>query len=255
MEKSLIIKNLHVEVEGKKILKGVNLEVKQGEVHCIMGPNGSGKSTLAKVIMGHPKYKVIAGEIWFGGQNILELTPDERARMGVFLAFQYPQEIAGVNFLQYLTTIYNIHLRQMDPGVKAMKSFKFKRMVQPYLEELRMDPDFLNRYLNEGFSGGEKKKAEILQLKLIKPNLAMLDETDSGLDVDALRIVAEGVKGMLSSEMGALVVTHYRRILDYIEPDYVHMMYDGQIVKSGGCELAHMLEEIGYEWITADTTV
>lgn len=245
----LVVKDLHAAVDGKKILNGVSLEIKEGEVHCAMGPNGSGKSTLTKVIMGHPRYEVLSGEISFNGEDVLEMEPDERSRLGLFLAFQYPKEIKGVNFLQYLTTIYNVHLRQRDPEAKPMKSFKFKRMVQPYLEELKMAPDFLERYLNEGFSGGEKKKAEILQMKLLEPRLAMLDETDSGLDVDALRIVGEGVNSMLSAEMGVLMVTHYRRILDYVKPDHVHVMYEGEIVKSGDADLARELEEKGYEWL------
>ncbi len=246
----LEIKNLHVNIDGEPILRGVDLVVKSGEVHCIMGPNGSGKSTLTKVIMGHPKYEVVDGSITFDGEDVLAMEPNERSLAGIFLAFQYPQEIAGVRFLQYLTTIYNAHLKLRDPEAKEVKPFKFKRILEPLLNDLKMREDFLQRYLNEGFSGGEKKKAEILQLKLLEPKFAMLDETDSGLDVDALRIVAEGVKSMLNSQLGVLMVTHYRRILEYIKPDFVHVMVNGKIVKSGGADLAAELEENGYENLT-----
>lgn len=245
----LEIKNLKAQIEDQPILQGVDLTIKPGEVHCIMGPNGSGKSTLTKVIMGHPKYEVMSGSVTFGGEDVLEMEPDERSRAGVFLAFQYPKEIPGVRFLQYLTSIYNVHLQERDPEAKEMKPFKFKRMVKPILEELKMRDDFLDRYLNEGFSGGEKKKAEILQMKLLEPKLAMLDETDSGLDVDALRIVAEGVNSMLNEDMGVLMVTHYQRILEYVKPDHVHVMHAGKIVRSGGAELAARLEKDGYEWL------
>lgn len=249
MAEGLIIKNLVANIAGQEILKGVDLTVSPGEVHCIMGPNGSGKSTLTKVAMGHPQCEVISGTITYNGVDVLALEPDERSRMGIFLAFQYPQEVAGVNFLQYLTAIYNVHLKQKDPEASAIKSFRLKRQLEPYLQELKMNPDFLDRFLNAGFSGGEKKKAEILQLKLIDPALIMLDETDSGLDVDALRIVAEGVQNLLSPEKAVLMVTHYRRILNYIKPDKVHVMHNGKIIKSGEADLAHELEERGYEWL------
>jgi Fe-S cluster assembly ATP-binding protein len=232
-----------------EILHGVNLKIKSGEVHCIMGPNGSGKSTLVNTIMGHPAYQVTNGEVLFNNENILELEAYERARKGLFLAFQYPKEIAGVTMLNFLTAAYNAHLVANDPDARPMKAFRFRKMVLPEMEKLKIKPEFLDRFLNQGFSGGEKKKAEILQMRLLKPKFALLDETDSGLDVDALRIVAEGVNDLRSTNMGVLIVTHYNRILEYVKPDFVHVMKKGQIVKSGGQDFALELEKTGYESI------
>lgn len=246
MPKTLEIINLHASVDGEPILKGVNLKVSAGEIHCIMGPNGSGKSTLVNTIMGHPAYEVTEGEILMDGENILEMEPFERARAGIFLAFQYPKEISGVSMLNFLTAAYNAHLLHKDPEAKPMKAFRFKREIQEQMEELKIDPQFLDRFLNQGFSGGEKKKAEILQLKLLQPTFALLDETDSGLDVDALKIVAEGINSMKGDDFGVLLVTHYQRILDYVEPHFVHVMIDGKIIKSASGEYAKELEATGY---------
>jgi Fe-S cluster assembly ATP-binding protein len=253
MIKTLEIKNLHASVEGEAILKGVNLKISAGEIHCVMGPNGSGKSTLVNTIMGHPAYEVTKGEVLLNGENILELEPFERARLGIFLAFQYPKEIAGISMLNFLTAAYNAHLLAKSPDAKPMKAFRFRREIKSQMEELKIDPQFLDRFLNQGFSGGEKKKAEILQLKLLKPFFALLDETDSGLDVDALKIVAEGINSMKSDEFGVLLVTHYQRILDYVKPDFVHVMIDGKIVESKDGEYAKELEKIGYENLIAKT--
>jgi Fe-S cluster assembly ATP-binding protein len=214
-----------------------------------MGPNGSGKSTLVNTIMGHPAYEVTDGEVLFNGENILELKAFERARKGLFLAFQYPKEIAGVTMLNFLTAAYNAHLSVKDPEARALKAFRFRKMVLPEMEKLKIRPEFLDRFLNQGFSGGEKKKAEILQMRLLQPKFALLDETDSGLDVDALRIVSEGVNDLRSTNMGVLIVTHYNRILEYVKPDFVHVMKKGQIVKSGGKDFAVELEKTGYELI------
>lgn len=246
MPKTLEIRNLHASVEGEPILKGVHLTVNAGEIHCIMGPNGSGKSTLVNTIMGHPAYEVTDGEVLVDGENILELESFERALKGIFLAFQYPKEIAGVSMLNFLTAAYNAHLAARDTDAKPMKAFKFRKVIQEQMKELKIDPAFLDRFLNQGFSGGEKKKAEILQLKLLEPTFALLDETDSGLDVDALRIVAEGVNSMKSDDFGVLMVTHYQRILDYIEPGFVHVMVDGRIVESKEGAYARELETVGY---------
>jgi Fe-S cluster assembly ATP-binding protein len=240
------LKNRAGELE---ILHGVNLEIKSGEVHCIMGPNGSGKSTLVNTIMGHPAYEVTNGEVLFNDENILELETFERARKGLFLAFQYPKEIAGVTMLNFLTAAYNAHLSVNEPEARQMKSFRFRKMVLPEMEKLKIKPEFLDRFLNQGFSGGEKKKAEILQMRLLKPKFALLDETDSGLDVDALRIVSEGVNDLRSTNMGVVIVTHYNRILEYVKPDFVHVMKHGKIVKSGGRDFAQELEKSGYEAI------
>jgi Fe-S cluster assembly ATP-binding protein len=247
MIKTLEITNLHASVDGEPILKGVNLKVSAGEIHCIMGPNGSGKSTLVNTIMGHPAYEVTEGEILLNGENVLEMEPFERAQAGIFLAFQYPKEIAGVSMLNFLTAAYNAHLLAKDPEAKPMKAFRFKREIKAQMEELKIDPAFLDRFLNQGFSGGEKKKAEILQLKLLQPTFALLDETDSGLDVDALKIVAEGINSMKGDDFGVLLVTHYQRILDYVEPHFVHVMIDGKIVKSASGDYAKELESTGYE--------
>jgi Fe-S cluster assembly ATP-binding protein len=245
----LVIKNLHVSIEGKEILKGVDLEVKQGEIHALMGPNGNGKSTLAYTILGHPSYKVTEGEILFKGQNILKLKPDERSRLGLFLAFQYPVAIPGVTVANFLRTAINSQRHALNPQDKGMPIPEFRKMLKEKMELLKMDPSVAGRYLNDGFSGGEKKRAEILQMATLKPEIAILDETDSGLDIDALRIVADGVNALTGPEMGVLVITHYQRLLNYIKPNFVHIMLDGRVVESGGPDLALHLEEQGYEWV------
>jgi len=248
MNADLVIKNLHVNVEGKPILKGVDLTVHKGKIHALMGPNGSGKSTLAYTLMGHPKYEVTEGEILFKGVNLLDLEPDERARMGLFLAFQYPVAIPGVSVANFLRSAINAR-RLSGNGGKAISVPEFRKLLKEKMKLLEMDPSFAGRYLNEGFSGGEKKRAEILQLAVLQPEIAILDETDSGLDIDALRIVANGVKAVAGPDMGVLIITHYQRILNYIEPDYVHVMLDGRIVLSGEDDLAHELEQRGYDWV------
>jgi Fe-S cluster assembly ATP-binding protein len=245
----LEIKNLHVSVEGKAILKGVDLTVEQGKVHAIMGPNGTGKSTLAYTLMGHPNYTVTEGEIIFKGQNVLELEPDERSRLGVFLAFQYPVAIPGVTVANFLRTAINARRRAENPEDKGMPIPEFRKLLKEKMAMLKMDQNFAGRYLNEGFSGGEKKRAEILQLATLSTEISILDETDSGLDIDALRIVSEGVNALMNENLGVLIITHYQRLLNYIKPDYVHVMLDGRIVESGGPDLALHLEEKGYEWI------
>jgi Fe-S cluster assembly ATP-binding protein len=245
----LEIRNLHVSIEGKEILKGVDLTVEQGKVHAIMGPNGTGKSTLAYTLMGHPSYKVTEGEVFFKGQNVLELEPDERSRLGIFLAFQYPVSIPGVTVANFLRTALNARRRAKNPEDKGIPIPEFRKMLKDKMNLLKMDQTFAGRYLNEGFSGGEKKRAEILQMATLTPEIAVLDETDSGLDIDALRIVSDGVNALMSKDMGVLVITHYQRLLNYIKPDYVHVMLDGRIVESGGPDLALHLEEKGYEWI------
>lgn len=245
----LSIRNLHASVEGKEILKGVDLTVHRGEIHALMGPNGTGKSTLAYVLMGHPNYEVTHGEVWFKGQNILELAPDERSRMGLFLAFQYPTAIPGVSVANFLRTAINSRRRADDPEDKGIPIPEFRKMLKTQMDLLQMDHSFAGRYLNEGFSGGEKKRAEILQMAALKPEIAILDETDSGLDIDALRIVSDGVNALSGDNLGVLVITHYQRILNYIKPDYVHIMMGGRIAESGGAELALHLEEHGYDWL------
>jgi Fe-S cluster assembly ATP-binding protein len=240
---SLEIQNLHVRTEDKEILKGVNLKVSKGETHALMGPNGSGKSTLANTIMGNPNYEVTDGRILLNGEDVTEADPDERARLGVFMAFQYPATIPGVSVANFLRTAVNA--RREEP----IKVKEFGSTLRANMDLLRIDPDFTRRYLNEGFSGGEKKRAEILQLAMLKPEFAILDETDSGLDIDALRIVADGVNALRGPEMGTLIITHYTRILQYVTPDYVHIMLNGRIVREGGGELAQELEEKGYDWI------
>jgi len=245
----LVIKNLHVSIEGKEILKGLDLTVKQGETHAIMGPNGTGKSTLAYTLMGHPSYTVTDGEIWFKGQNIREMEADERSRMGLFLAFQYPVSIPGVTVANFLRTAVNARRRAVNPEDKGIAIPEFRKMLKEKMELLKMDSTFAGRYLNEGFSGGEKKRAEILQMATLKPEIAILDETDSGLDIDALRIVSEGVNALSGPELGVLVITHYQRLLNYIKPQFVHIMLGGRIVESGGPELALHLEEHGYDWV------
>ncbi len=245
----LVVKNLHVNIEDKEILKGLDLTVKQGEIHAIMGPNGTGKSTLAYTLMGHPSYEVTAGEAWFKGQNILELAPDERSRMGLFLAFQYPVAIPGVTVANFLRTALNARRKAENPEDKGIPIPEFRKMLKEQMSLLKMDYNVAGRYLNDGFSGGEKKRAEILQMAALKPEIAILDETDSGLDIDALRIVADGVNALMGSDMGVLVITHYQRLLNYIKPDFVHIMLDGKIVESGGPDLALHLEEQGYDWV------
>ncbi|MFC1936410.1 Fe-S cluster assembly ATPase SufC [Chloroflexota bacterium] len=245
----LIVKNLHVNVDGAEILKGVDLSVKQGEVHALMGPNGSGKSTLSYTLMGHPAYEVTKGEIIFKGENVLDLAPDERSRAGLFLAFQYPVAIPGVTLANFLRTAINARRLADDPDDKGVPIPQFRKLLKEKMDYLGMDHSFAGRYLNDGFSGGEKKRAEILQLATLEPNIAILDETDSGLDIDALRTVAEGVGALRGSDLGVLVITHYQRILNYIQPEFVHIMFDGRIVESGGPELALQLEEQGYDWV------
>lgn len=245
----IMIRNLHAGVEGTEILKGVNLTVKQGEIHALMGPNGTGKSTLAYILMGHPKYEVTEGEVVFKGMNILELDPDERARLGLFLAFQYPVAIPGVSVANFLRTAINSRRKADNPEDKGIPIPQFRTMLKEKMDLLKMDHEFAGRYLNEGFSGGEKKRAEILQMAALQPEIAILDETDSGLDIDALRIVSDGVNALRSDNLGVLVITHYQRILNYIKPDFVHIMLDGQIAESGGPDLALVLEEQGYDWV------
>jgi Fe-S cluster assembly ATP-binding protein len=239
----LKIENLQVEIDGSEIIKGLNLEVGQGEIHAIMGPNGSGKSTLANVLMGHPRYEVTEGSVTFFGQDVFELEPDERAKLGMFLAFQYPSEVPGVSVANFLRTAVN-SVREKELSVMEMY-----KLLQEKMRIMQMDPKFAERYLNEGFSGGEKKRNEILQMLMLEPKLAIMDETDSGLDIDALQVVARGVNEIRGPEFSAVVITHYQRILRYIEPDHVHVMLDGRIVTSGGKELALELEDKGYEWV------
>lgn len=245
----LDIRNLHVSIQGKEILKGFSLVIRQGEVHAIMGPNGTGKSTLAYTLLGHPNYEVTSGEVWFKGQNILELEPDERSRMGLFLAFQYPVAIPGVTVANFLRTAINSRRRAVNPEDKGVPIPEFRKMMKQKMEMLKVDPNFAGRYLNDGFSGGEKKRAEILQMAILQPEIAILDETDSGLDIDALRIVSEGVNALRGGDLGVLLITHYQRILNYITPDWVHVMLDGRIVESGTADLALHLEEHGYDWV------
>ena len=245
----LVIRNLHVSIDNKPILKGVNLTVAQGEVHAIMGPNGTGKSTLAYTLMGHPSYQVTAGEVIFKDQNILGLKADERSRMGLFLAFQYPVAIPGVTLANFLRTALNARRKTANHQDKGVPIPEFRKMLRLKMDLLKMDPAFAGRYLNDGFSGGEKKRAEILQMATLQPEIAILDETDSGLDIDALRIVSEGVNALRGPDLGAVIITHYQRILNYIKPDVVHVMLDGRIVETGGADLALHLEEHGYDWV------
>jgi Fe-S cluster assembly ATP-binding protein len=254
MPTTLEIKDLHVSIEGKQILKGVDLKVSQGEIHAIMGPNGSGKSTLANTLMGHPKYKVDSGDILVNGESIVGLTPDLRAKKGLFLAFQYPLEISGVPLAQFLRSAYRSVKGEQKTDAKGVggemiSALAFKKKLEEKLKEVEMDPAFAKRYLNEGFSGGEKKRAEVLQMAILEPAITIMDETDSGLDIDAIRKVAEVVARMAGPKMGVLIITHYQRILEYIKPQFVHIMVDGRIFQSGGPELAEVLEQRGYEWI------
>lgn len=251
MGATLEIRNLHARVEGTEtpILRGVNLTINQGEVHALMGPNGSGKSTLANVLMGNPAYEVTDGEIFFDGENVLELEADERSRLGLFLAFQYPVAIPGITLANFLRHAINARLKAKDPESKGISIPDFRRMMKAKMDSLHVDHSFAGRYLNEGFSGGEKKRAEVLQMAVLEPKIAVLDETDSGLDIDALRIVSEGVNTLRGPHLGVLVITHYQRILNYIQPQFVHVMFNGQIVESGGADLALRLEEQGYDWV------
>lgn len=241
----LVIQDLHVAVEGKGIVKGLNLEIKGGEIHAIMGPNGTGKSTLASALMGHPKYEVTSGSVTLDGQDVLGMSVDERARAGLFLAMQYPAEVPGVSNANFLRTALNARLGEGN----EMPVMKFHRQLQQTMKKLSIDPSFAERYLNEGFSGGEKKRNEILQMAMLQPRVAILDEIDSGLDIDALKIVAESANSLRSPEVGFLIITHYQRLLQYIVPDHVHVMMQGRIVRSGGRELALQLEAQGYDWL------
>ena len=270
---ALVIEDLRVNIEDKEILKGVNLTVRRGEVHALMGPNGSGKSTLANVIMGHPRYEVTGGHVWFQGQDVLELDPDERAILGLFLAFQYPSAIPGVTVANFLRqAIVSLHTPRrkvsdeellsgaadVNPEEVARPKFRgptvreFRKTLREKLALLRMDEAFATRYVNDGFSGGEKKRLEILQMAVLHPRMAMLDEPDSGLDIDAVRIVSEGVNAVRGESIGILLITHYQRILNYVQPEFVHVMMGGRIVQSGGPELAHELEAKGYDWLRED---
>ena len=253
MSKVLKIENLHVAIDGKEILKGVDLTIRQGEVHALMGPNGSGKSTLSYALMGHPNYEVTEGTATIDGVNLLELEPHERAKAGIFLAFQYPTSIPGVtvaNFLRHAVT--NVRKPDRKEGEDLIPMRDFRKELRSEMDELGMDPDFARRYLNEGFSGGEKKRAEVLQLAMLRPAFAILDETDSGLDIDAVRIVSEGVNKVAEKAgTGVLVITHYQRILNYIKPQFVHILFGGRIVENGGPELVEMLEREGYDWVRA----
>jgi Fe-S cluster assembly ATP-binding protein len=243
----LSIKNLHASVEDKEILKGINLEINAGEVHAIMGPNGSGKSTLSAVIAGNETYQVTDGAVFLEGEDLADLAPEERAHKGVFLSFQYPVEIPGVSVTNFMKTAINENRKAN--GKEDMPANEMLKLIREKSELLEIDRKFLSRSLNEGFSGGEKKRNEIFQMAMLEPKIAILDETDSGLDIDALRIVANGVNKLKSENNAVLIITHYQRLLDYIVPDFVHVLYDGKIVKSGGKELAHELEERGYDWI------
>lgn len=242
---SLSVKDLHVSIEDKEILKGFGIDVKGGEIHAIMGPNGTGKSTLASALMGHPNYEVTSGEATFNGEDLFEMEVDERARAGLFLAMQYPSEVSGVTNADFIRSAMNAD-RSEDDQVSLMQ---FIRKIDDKMSTLEIDQSFQHRYLNEGFSGGEKKRNEILQLLMLEPKIAILDEIDSGLDIDALKVVAKGINEMRSDDFGCMIITHYQRLLNYIEPDFVHVMMQGKIVKSGGPELAKKLEENGYEWI------
>ncbi len=248
----LSVRDLTADVDGNQILKGLNLEVKAGEIHAIMGPNGSGKSTFSKVLAGHPAYEVTGGEVIFLGQNLLEMEPEERALSGIFLAFQYPLEIPGVSNLDFLRVAYNS--RRKHQGLEELDAFDFEDLIHEKLGIVKMNPSFLERSLNEGFSGGEKKRNEILQMALLEPKLGILDETDSGLDIDALKIVSDGVNQLTSPENATILITHYQRLLDYIEPDFVHVMEGGRILTTGGKELALELESRGYDWVREEET-
>jgi Fe-S cluster assembly ATP-binding protein len=249
----LEIRDLHVSVDGKEILKGIDLELAKGQVHAIMGPNASGKSTLSLAVMGHPRYKVTRGTVTFEGKNVLAMAPDERARAGIFLAFQYPQAIAGVSVANFLRTALNVRRRAANPEADEkttqIQIAPFRKLVQEKLKLLEMDESIISRHVNDGFSGGEKKRLEMLQMHVLQPRLAVLDETDSGLDIDALQTVAESINALRGPDVGILLITHYERILKYVTPDYVHVLIDGRIVRTGGRELAHELEQKGYDFV------
>lgn len=244
MQDTLSLKDLYVKVEDKQIVKGISLEVKPGEIHALMGPNGSGKSTLSYAIMGHPKYTITSGDILFNNKSVLETKPEERAKLGLFLSFQYPHEIPGVRYSNFLRLALNS--KRKAQGLEPISVLEFNKLIKQEIKNLEMDESFTTRYLNEGFSGGEKKRSEILQLAVLKPRIAILDETDSGLDIDALKIVAQNINKLSKQKIGALVITHYQRILKHLQPDFVHVMIDGKIVKSGKKELAEELEQKGY---------
>lgn len=244
----LQIRNLWAEIDGKPILKGFSLDIAKGQIHAIMGPNGAGKSTLAKILAGHPAYEVTEGEIWYNGQNLLEMSPEERALAGLFMSFQYPVEIPGVSNITFLRTAYNLRRKAMEQT--ELSESDFSELLDRKMQEMEIKPELKNRNVNEGFSGGEKKRNEILQMAIFEPQLAILDETDSGLDIDALRIVAKGVNHLMNDEIGLLLITHYQRLLDYIKPHFVHVMVEGKIVHSGGPELALELETKGYDWLS-----
>jgi Fe-S cluster assembly ATP-binding protein len=256
MSNELVIQNLHVEADGKEILKGVDLTIEPGKIHAIMGPNGSGKSTLSYAIAGHPNYDVTAGEIWYKGQNILDMEPDERNKLGLFLAFQYPVAVPGLTVANFLRAALNAHraIEGTDPKETAIPIAEFRKLLRDGMKNLEMDQDFARRYLNDGFSGGEKKRLEILQMSILKPGMAIMDETDSGLDIDALRIVSNGVNQLMNSDMGILIITHYQRLLNYIKPDVVSVIIEGRIVRTSGPELALQLEEKGYDWIKEEVS-
>ncbi|HQK42341.1 MAG TPA: Fe-S cluster assembly ATPase SufC [Anaerolineaceae bacterium] len=245
----LEIKNLYVRVNDKEIIRDFSLTIRQGEIHALMGPNGTGKSTLAYAIMGHPRYEISGGDVLVNGESILGLSSDERAHKGIFLAFQYPVSIPGVSLANFLRVAVNARNKALNPEDKGISVVKFRQLLKSKMDLLKMDYQFAGRYLNEGFSGGEKKRAEILQMAMLEPRFAILDETDSGLDIDALRIVSEGVNTLAQGHIGVLVITHYQRMLNYINPDFVHVMYGGRIVESGKAGLALRLEEQGYDWI------
>jgi Fe-S cluster assembly ATP-binding protein len=250
----LVIRGLHASIDGAEILKGVDLELSKGEVHAIMGPNGSGKSTLAHVLMGHPAYEVTGGEVIFKGEEVLELEPNERSQLGLFLAFQYPAAIPGVTVANFLRMAVNAHRRDEDGNENPIRIPEFRKLLQESMEQLKIDRSMTSRYLNDGFSGGEKKRMEILQLSMLRPEMAVLDETDSGLDIDALRVVSEGVTRVRDTgQTGILLITHYTRILRYVRPDFVHVFVGGRIVEAGGPELAERLEAEGYERYLAST--
>jgi Fe-S cluster assembly ATP-binding protein len=259
MTNTLDIKDLQVSIAGKPILKGLTLSVGQGEVHALMGPNGSGKTSLAYTLMGHPDYKVDRGSVTWRGDDILRLTPDKRAQLGMFLAFQYPSAIPGVTVASFLRNIYNAVHHPKRPAEEAsgggvpkytgIPLAKFRKLMEEKMAVLRIDPDFATRYVNDGFSGGEKKRLEMLQMAMLSPQMAVLDETDSGLDIDALKAVAEGINASLNPEMGVLMITHYQRMLNYVKPQFVHVLLDGRVVMSGGQELSHQLEANGYDWV------
>lgn len=249
----LKIKNLKVEVEGKVLLDGFNLNIEKGQIHALMGPNGAGKSTLSKVLSGHPKYKVIEGEIYYLGKNLLDLSPDERSLEGVFVSFQYPLEVSGISNFEFLHASYNAQMKAKQSKVLSKEEFEI--LLYTHIERLGIKKEFVKRSINEGFSGGEKKKNEILQMALFSPKLSVLDEIDSGLDVDALKVITEEIKSLKTRENGYILITHYERLLNYIVPDYVHVLIKGKIVKTGKIELAKEIEKRGYDWITEEKDV